>query len=57
LTIITVAHRLSTLKHCDRIYFLRDGYVANVGTFEELTAQEPDFAQLVALAQLSLSSP
>jgi ATP-binding cassette subfamily C protein len=52
-----VAHRLSTLKHCDRIYFLRDGHVANVGTFEELTAQEPDFAQLVALAQLSLSSP
>ncbi len=57
LTILTVAHRLSTLKHCDRIYFLRDGHVANVGTFEELTAQEPDFAQLVALAQLSLSSP
>lgn len=57
LTIITVAHRLSTLKHCDRIYFLRDGYVANVGTFEELTAQEPDFAQLVALAQLSLTTP
>jgi ABC-type multidrug transport system fused ATPase/permease subunit len=57
LTIVTVAHRLSTLKHCDRIYFLRDGHVANVGTFEELTAQEPDFAQLVALAQLSLSSP
>jgi ABC-type multidrug transport system fused ATPase/permease subunit len=56
LTIVTVAHRLSTLKHCDRIYFLRDGHVANVGTFEELTAQEPDFAQLVALAQLSLSS-
>lgn len=57
LTLITVAHRLSTLKHCDRIYFLRDGHVANVGTFEELTAQEPDFAQLVALAQLSLAGP
>lgn len=57
LTIITVAHRLSTLKHCDRIYFLRDGAVVSVGTFEELTAQEPEFAQLVSLAQISISGP
>lgn len=55
LTIITVAHRLSTLKHCDRIYFLRDGLVVDVGTVEELNAREPDFAQLVSLAQLSLT--
>lgn len=52
LTIITVAHRLSTLKHCDRIYFLREGQVAAVGDFDQLMAQEPDFAQLVSLAQL-----
>ncbi|CAN5294971.1 ABC transporter ATP-binding protein [soil metagenome] len=54
LTVITVSHRLSTLKHCDRIYFLRSGGVAAVGTFEELNAREPEFAQLVALAQLSI---
>jgi ABC-type multidrug transport system fused ATPase/permease subunit len=53
LTIITVSHRLSTLKHCDRIYFLRDGRVASVGTFEDLSSLEPEFAHLVALAQLS----
>ncbi len=57
LMIITVAHRLSTLKHCDRIYFLRDGAVVGVGTFEELTALEPEFAQLVSLAQISISGP
>ena len=57
LTIITVAHRLSTLKHCDRIYFLRGGRLAAVGSFDELYAREPDFAQLVSLAQLSLSGP
>ena len=33
LTIITVSHRLSTLRHCDRIFFLRDGQIASVGTF------------------------
>ncbi len=57
LTIITVAHRLSTLKHCDRIYFLRHGQVVAEGSFDDLQAQEPEFAQLVSLAQLSLSPP
>lgn len=56
LTVITVSHRLSTLKHCDRIYFLRSGRIAAVGTFEALTTREPEFAQLVALAQLSVGS-
>jgi ABC-type multidrug transport system fused ATPase/permease subunit len=54
-TIISVSHRLSTLKHCDRIYFLRHGEVAAVGTFDELNASEPEFAQLVSLAQLTLA--
>lgn len=35
-TIITVAHRLSTVKNCDRIYFLEDGKIIESGTFEEL---------------------
>ncbi len=57
LTIISVSHRLSTLKHCDRIYFLRSGRLADVGTFDELCRREGDFAQLVSLAQLSLDGP
>jgi ATP-binding cassette, subfamily B, bacterial PglK len=52
LTIITVSHRLSTLRHCDRIFFLRDGQIASVGTFATLCDVEPEFARLVELARL-----
>jgi ATP-binding cassette, subfamily B, bacterial PglK len=51
LTIITVSHRLSTLRHCDRIYFLRAGRIVSVGTFAQLSNAEPEFARLVELSK------
>ncbi|MGH9186633.1 MAG: ABC transporter ATP-binding protein [Acidimicrobiales bacterium] len=56
LTIITVSHRLSTLKDCDRIYHLRQGRIAAVGGFDELRRTDPEFAHLVALAELTPSA-
>ena len=35
-TIIVIAHRLTTLKHCDRIYELRDGKIVNMGSYNEI---------------------
>lgn len=35
-TIITIAHRLTTVEHCDRIYLLEKGQIAKAGTFEEV---------------------
>jgi ATP-binding cassette, subfamily B, bacterial PglK len=35
-TMIVIAHRLTTLKHCDRIYKLEDGRVTAVGSYKEL---------------------
>jgi len=35
-TIIVIAHRLSTLMHCDRIYELQDGKIKNMGSYSEL---------------------
>ncbi|WP_306895273.1 ABC transporter ATP-binding protein [Agromyces albus] len=52
LTIVIVAHRLSTVRHADTLVFLRDGQIEAEGTFEEVRAQSPDFARLVELGEL-----
>jgi ATP-binding cassette subfamily C protein len=44
-TIIAIAHRLSTVKNCDRLIYLRDGKLAGVGTYQELI-NDPGFRQL-----------
>jgi ABC-type multidrug transport system fused ATPase/permease subunit len=56
LTMITVAHRLSTLRHCDRIYFMDGGGVRASGTFDELERTVPEFARLLRHAQIPLHS-
>jgi len=52
MTIVTVAHRLSTVKEADQIFFMRDGKVVEGGTFNELVAKVPDFAIQAKLAGL-----
>jgi ABC-type bacteriocin/lantibiotic exporter with double-glycine peptidase domain len=34
-TMIIIAHRLSTLRHCDKIYRLENGSLVKVGTYQE----------------------
>ncbi|WP_345752402.1 ABC transporter ATP-binding protein [Microbacterium rhizophilus] len=53
LTIVIVAHRLSTVRHADDLVFLKDGRVDARGTFDELRAANADFARLVELGELS----
>jgi ABC-type multidrug transport system fused ATPase/permease subunit len=36
-TILIVAHRLSTVQHCDRLYRIEDAQIISEGTFQELT--------------------
>jgi len=35
-TMIVIAHRLTTLQHCDRIYELKDGKIVSVGSYKDL---------------------
>lgn len=51
-TRVVVAHRLSTIKHCDRILVVDGGAIAEEGTYEELIAKRGLFAELVARQRL-----
>lgn len=53
ITIISVAHRLSTIRDNDQILFLRDGRSVACGTFTELLRDVPDFAVQASLAGLN----
>lgn len=44
-TIVVVAHRLSTVKTCDAIYFVDGGKVTAKGKFEELLEKNKDFKE------------
>ncbi len=46
-TRLVIAHRLSTSRQCDRILFLKDGIIAEDGTYEELIEKNGLFADLV----------
>ena len=45
-TVIMIAHRLSTVKNADKIFVLRDGEIAESGTFNELTNLNGLFAEM-----------
>jgi ABC-type multidrug transport system fused ATPase/permease subunit len=42
-TIIIVAHRLETIKHCDKIFLFNNGKLVNEGTFDSLSINSDDF--------------
>lgn len=46
ITIIMIAHRLSTLQNCDKIYFIEHGQVKASGTYDQLTKSNQKFAAI-----------
>ncbi len=52
-TVIAVAHRLSTIRESDLIVFMQDGAVGAQGTFREVVSISPAFAAQARLAGLS----
>ena len=52
-TRLVVAHRLSTIRQCDRIIVLNQGRIVEDGTYDELMAQKGFFSELVARQQIN----
>lgn len=55
-TLIIIAHRLSTVRHCHRIVLLDRGRVVDTGTFDELAERNGDFSRMIELAQVGATA-
>ena len=45
-TVVIVAHRLSTIKNVDTIFFLDNGEIVDSGTFKELYKRNAEFKKM-----------
>lgn len=45
-TFVMIAHRLSTVRNCDRLFFMKQGRIEAAGTYEELCAMHGEFRQM-----------
>jgi ABC-type bacteriocin/lantibiotic exporter with double-glycine peptidase domain len=50
ITIILIAHRLSTVRSCDQIYLLNKGVVQASGTYDQLTMVNQQFKEMAGVA-------
>ncbi len=48
-TTIVIAHRLSTVRKCDRIYEIHDGRIKAFGDFETLCASSESFREMIQI--------
>lgn len=53
-TIIAIAHRLSTLKECDALIYIKEGKIVDKGTFKELKEKYPDFENMLELSTFNI---
>ena len=49
-TVIMIAHRLSTVRACDRIFLLEEGRLVGEGSYEELAATNARFRAMAEIA-------
>lgn len=48
-TTIIVAHRFSTILHCDRIIVMKNGYIVETGSHESLMSEEGEYKRVYQL--------
>jgi ATP-binding cassette subfamily C protein len=46
ITIIMIAHRLSTVKNCDKLFLLKEGRIVGEGTYNELVSSNEEFRKM-----------
>lgn len=56
-TMIVIAHRLSTVRSCDRLVFMSQGTIEDVGSWDELFARNAAFRRLVELSRTEEAAP
>ncbi len=47
-TIIMIAHRLSTVRHCDTIFMMKGGQIVAEGTYDNLAANSSEFSAMAS---------
>jgi ATP-binding cassette subfamily C protein len=52
-TQLVIAHRLSTVRNCDRLLYMENGHIIAEGRFDDLYDNNPAFRHLVDLMQRS----
>lgn len=52
-TILAIAHRLTTLKNCDYLLYMKEGEIIDKGTFRELKERHEDFENMLKLSSFS----
>ncbi|MBL6730001.1 MAG: ABC transporter ATP-binding protein [Bacteroidia bacterium] len=45
-TILTIAHRITTVQNCDMIYLIKEGQILNRGNYEELINSSEEFRRM-----------
>ena len=51
-TTILIAHRITTIEHMDKIIYIEDGSIVDVGNHQELIARCPRYAEMVEMQRL-----
>ena len=54
LTIVAIAHRLSTLRACDRLLMMEEGQIVDSGPYQELYERNQAFRHLIAISNIRL---
>ena len=50
-TTLVIAHRVSTIRHADRVLFIEDGRIAAAGTHDDLLERSAEYRSLLAQAE------